>query len=89
MQVASYPFTTLEPHLGTLNFPEGPITVADIPGLIAGAAENRGLGHNFLRHISRATALAYVVDISAGNGLKQDPKEAWEQLAWLQVVTYL
>ena len=86
-QVASYPFTTLQPHLGTISFPEGQITIADIPGIIAGAAENRGLGHNFLRHISRATALAYVVDISSDRELKEAQKRSWDQLAWLQVIS--
>ena len=85
-QVASYPFTTLQPHLGSIEYQDSTFTIADIPGLISGAAENRGLGHSFLRHISRASALAYVVDLSAG--FPEDKLlKPWDQLASLQVIS--
>lgn len=73
-KVASYPFTTIRPHIGVVeernggdwSRPSRRLSVADIPGLIAGAHENRGLGHEFLRHVERTAALVYVVDVSAG-----------------------
>ena len=77
--VGDYAFTTLRPNLGNLNFDDLSITVADIPGLIKGAHENRGLGHAFLRHIERTKVLAYVVDLAAAlDGRKGMPP--WEQL---------
>ena len=77
--VGHYAFTTLRPNLGNLNFDNLSITVADIPGLIKGAHENRGLGHAFLRHIERTKVLAYVVDLAAAlDGRKGIPP--WEQL---------
>ncbi|MED6152800.1 hypothetical protein PIB30_095437 [Stylosanthes scabra] len=77
--VGSYAFTTLRPNLGNLNFDDLSITVADIPGLIKGAHQNRGLGHAFLRHIERTKVLAYVLDLGASlNGRKGIPP--WEQL---------
>lgn len=63
-RVANWAFTTLSPYLGTISYPEGKFTVADIPGIIEGASQNRGLGHGFLRHIERADILAFVVDLS-------------------------
>ncbi|XP_010557272.1 PREDICTED: probable GTP-binding protein OBGM, mitochondrial isoform X2 [Tarenaya hassleriana] len=65
-RVGHYAFTTLRPNLGNVNFEDFSITVADIPGLIKGAHQNRGLGHNFLRHIERTKVLAYVVDLASG-----------------------
>lgn len=62
-KVASYPFTTLTPMLGVVDFPDfHKATVADIPGLIEGAHRNVGLGHDFLRHISRCSIFLFVVD---------------------------
>ena len=63
--MADYPFTTLHPQLGTVAYSDGTsLTVADIPGVLPGASENRGLGHAFLRHIERSAAIAYVVSLS-------------------------
>ncbi|CAO2824947.1 unnamed protein product [Amaranthus hypochondriacus] len=77
--VGNYAFTTLRPNIGKLNYDELSISVADIPGLIKGAHENRGLGHAFLRHIERTKVLAYVIDLAAA---LKDRKgiPPWEQL---------
>ena len=65
-KIADYPFTTLVPNLGVVRRPSGDGTVfADIPGLIAGAAQGAGLGHDFLRHIERTRLLIHVVDAGA------------------------
>jgi GTP-binding protein len=65
-KVADYPFTTLEPVLGTVEAPDGAqLTVADVPGLIEGASEGIGLGHEFLAHLERARLLLHVIDASA------------------------
>ena len=61
-KIADYPFTTLVPNLGVVTAGETTYTVADVPGLIEGASEGRGLGHDFLRHIERCAALVHVVD---------------------------
>ncbi len=61
-KIADYPFTTLVPNLGVVTAGETTFTVADVPGLIEGASEGRGLGHDFLRHIERCAALVHVID---------------------------
>ena len=64
-KVAEYPFTTLAPVLGTVESPDGrQLTVADVPGLIEGASEGVGLGHEFLAHLERARLLVHVIDVS-------------------------
>ncbi|WP_235737092.1 GTPase ObgE [Nocardioides alcanivorans] len=64
-KIADYPFTTLVPNLGVVRAGDTIFTVADVPGLIEGAAEGRGLGHDFLRHIERCAALVHVVDTAS------------------------
>lgn len=63
-KIADYPFTTLVPNLGVVTAGDTTFTVADVPGLIEGAAEGRGLGHDFLRHIERCAALVHVIDMA-------------------------
>jgi len=61
-KIADYPFTTLVPNLGVVQAGESRFTVADVPGLVRGASEGRGLGLEFLRHVERCTALVHVID---------------------------
>jgi GTPase len=78
-KVAAYPFTTLHPIIGVVEFPEyGRATIADIPGLIEGAHRGLGLGHEFLRHITRCRILLFVVDVAGREG--RNPIEDLQQL---------
>jgi GTP-binding protein len=61
-KIADYPFTTLVPNLGVVEAGDARFTVADVPGLIEGASDGRGLGHEFLRHVERCSVLVHVVD---------------------------
>ena len=69
-KVANYPFTTLNPNLGVLNYSDKEITIADIPGLVEGAHEGTGLGDKFLRHIERCKSLIHLLDITEENILE-------------------
>jgi len=64
-KIADYPFTTLTPNLGVADDGERRFVLADIPGLVEGASEGRGLGHRFLRHVARCRILVHVVDLSS------------------------
>jgi GTP-binding protein len=77
-KVAGYPFTTLEPVLGTLEGDERQLILADIPGLIEGASEGAGLGHDFLAHVERTRLLVHVVDLAPLDG--SDPVANWETI---------
>jgi GTP-binding protein len=70
-KVGAYPFTTKVPNLGVLRKGDSEVVIADIPGLIEGAAEGVGLGHKFLRHVSRSASLAFLTDLG-----DEDPAEA-------------
>ena len=74
-KIADYPFTTLEPNLGVVRLDDAEFVVADIPGLIEGAAEGKGLGHQFLRHVERARALCVLVDLAWEANALPDPEE--------------
>jgi len=75
-KVADYPFTTLQPVLGTVDSPDRrQLTVADVPGLIEGASRGVGLGHEFLAHLERAKLLVHVIDVAA-----DDPAEQFRQI---------
>ncbi|WP_434994596.1 GTPase ObgE [Arthrobacter sp. Ld5] len=64
-KIADYPFTTLVPNLGVVEAGDTRFTIADVPGLIEGASEGKGLGHHFLRHVERCAALVHVLDCAA------------------------
>ena len=74
-KIADYPFTTLEPMLGTILLGDDSFTIADIPGLIAGASEGKGLGDRFLGHIERCAALIHLVDAT-----QEDVVGAWRTI---------
>ncbi len=75
-KIAAYPFTTLEPNLGVANIDEDTtVVLADIPGLIEGASQGSGLGHEFLRHIQRTRVLVHIID-----GLSPDPLADYSQI---------
>ena len=77
-KIANYHFTTLSPNLGVVRCYDGSFVAADIPGLIEGAADGAGLGHDFLRHIERTRAIVHVLDISGMEG--RDPLEDFEKI---------
>ena len=73
--IADYPFTTIEPNIGVVSLPDDrSFILADMPGLIEGAGDGKGLGHEFLRHIKRCRVLIHVIDMS---GFENDPIDAY------------
>jgi len=72
-KIADYAFTTLSPNLGVVRYDDVDFVVADVPGLIEGASEGRGLGHQFLRHVERAGVLVHVLDCASYE--QRDPRE--------------
>ncbi len=79
-KIGAYPFTTLHVNIGTLEYPEhyAKLKLADIPGLIDGASDNKGLGHKFLRHIERCKVLVLIIDMAGTDG--RDPSDDYENL---------
>jgi GTP-binding protein len=78
-KVAPYPFTTLHPQVGIVDYPDYfRLTVCDVPGLVAGAHRNVGLGHEFLRHVERCRLLVILIDMAGADG--RDPAEDYRQL---------
>jgi GTP-binding protein len=79
-KMAPYPFTTLHPQIGVIDYPEQyeRVVMADVPGLIAGANEGKGLGHRFLRHIERCKFLLILVDMAGTD--TRDPRDDYKQL---------
>ncbi|MFO1451521.1 MAG: GTPase ObgE [Opitutaceae bacterium] len=81
-KTAAYPFTTLHPQIGVIEYPDpmnfDRLLLADVPGLIEGASENRGLGHRFLRHIERCALLMFLVDMAGVDG--RDPRDDYTVL---------
>ena len=77
-KIANYHFTTLSPNLGVVRYYDKSFVAADIPGLIEGAAEGAGLGHDFLRHIERTRMLCHVVDVSGCEG--RDPVDDFKKI---------
>jgi GTP-binding protein len=74
-KVADYPFTTVEPNLGTIDLDDSQLVLADIPGLIEGAAEGAGLGHEFLAHLERCRLLVHLVEVAPS---ESDPEANYE-----------
>jgi GTPase len=84
-KIADYPFTTLHPNLGVVRVgPERSFVVADIPGLIEGAAEGAGLGHQFLRHLQRTRLLLHIVDLAPFDEAVDPVKQARALVAELK-----
>ncbi|HEY9154949.1 MAG TPA: GTPase, partial [Opitutaceae bacterium] len=81
-KTAAYPFTTLHPQVGVIEYPQAEafdrLLLADVPGLIEGASENRGLGHRFLRHIERCSLLMFLIDMAGVDG--RDPRDDYATL---------
>jgi GTP-binding protein len=82
-KTAPYPFTTLHPQIGVIDYPDEKkgdrhLLLADVPGLIEGAHENRGLGHRFLRHIERCALLVFLIDMAGSDA--RDPREDYQHL---------
>jgi len=86
-KIANYPFTTLEPHLGVVRTRDHDFVLADVPGLVEGAAEGRGLGHRFLRHVERARVLVLLVDLARVDGDAERPVEQ-ERVLLTELVAY-
>jgi GTP-binding protein len=82
-KMAAYPFTTLHPQIGVIEYPDEVrggrrLLLADVPGLIEGASDNRGLGHRFLRHIERCSLLLILIDMAGTDG--RDPRDDYRHL---------
>ena len=77
-KIGNYPFTTLHANVGVMQYNDKNVILADIPGLIDGAHENRGLGIQFLKHIERCSILMFVIDMSGTDG--RDPSDDYNSL---------